>query len=348
MTAMVALLPGCAATQPRVAPTPGPELPASYAGVLPCAGCEGVRTQLDLWPDGVFHLQRVFVGRQDRDDDRGRWERAAGRNGIRLHGGREMPLSFAWRDPDVLVPLDVQGRPPEDSGAALQRLARFAPADLQLALHGEFRERAGTASFEECLTGRRYPVATQGDFAALQRAYRESPAGAAGEPILASFDGGIASRPATDGAAPVPTVFVRRFVGLWPDQSCERAMSRASLAETYWRIVRLGDERLVTSPRQREAHLILHAREGRYKGHFGCHGYAGRYSVEGDRIDFGRPEFSAAAGCTAADPSPAALPPARLDGLLAATRRWTIQAQVLEFFDGSGASLAVLEAVYLR
>ena len=35
-----------------------PQLPASYRGALPCAGCAAASAQLDLWPDGVFHLRR--------------------------------------------------------------------------------------------------------------------------------------------------------------------------------------------------------------------------------------------------------------------------------------------------
>ena len=32
------------------------------AGTLPCHDCDGVRAQLDLWPDGVFHLSRAGEG----------------------------------------------------------------------------------------------------------------------------------------------------------------------------------------------------------------------------------------------------------------------------------------------
>jgi copper homeostasis protein (lipoprotein) len=325
-----------------------PDLPASYAGTLPCADCAGVRAQLDLWPDGVFHLQRIHVGKPGRDDDRGRWQRAPGRDEIQLHGGREMPVSLAWRGSDALVPLDLQGRPAGDEAAVLRRLGSFTPADLQLSLHGDFRYLDDAASFEECLTGRLYPVAMEGDFAALERAYRESPAGVTGQPVVASFDGEIAARPAVRGGPATPAVVVRRFVGLWPGQSCERAMSRASLAETYWRIVRLRAEVPVTAPQRREAHLILHARENRYQGHFDCYAFAGHYRVEGDRIEFDPPVLTSSGTCMTADPAAISPPGVQLRETLQAAQRWAVNAQVLELFDGAGTSLALLEAVYLR
>jgi hypothetical protein len=38
----------------------------------------------------------------------------------------------------------------------------------------------------------------------------------------------------------------------------------------------------------------------------------------------------------------------RWRGALADARRWTVDAQVLEWFDASGRSIAVFDAVYLR
>jgi len=353
---LVALVAGCTTLNPpRATPSPPPasapaelgSLPASFAGELPCSDCAGVRTQLDLWPDGVFHLQRAYVGKPGRDDDRGRWRRVPEKDVVLLYGGREMPLSFEWSSSESLAPLDALGRPVGDGTAALRRLDAFAPAELQLSLHGMFRYMADAARFEECLTGRSYPVAMEGDFVAIETAYRESSVGGTGQPIMASFDGEIALRPGTDGGGATSTVVVRRFVGLWPGATCERAMSRASLADTYWRMVRLHGQPLTTPPGQREAHLVLYSQGGRYRGHFGCAGFAGLYSVEGDGIAFEAPEFTATGACSTADRAeiPAA---AQWRTALADARRWTVNAQVLEWFDASGRSIAVFEAVYFR
>ncbi|NJD32994.1 MAG: copper resistance protein NlpE, partial [Gammaproteobacteria bacterium] len=88
-----------------------PELPASFSGTLPCPGCEDIRAQLDLWPDGVFHLSREGEGTADRDDDLGRWRRDPGSPVILLYGGREMPLQFEVVDARTLRALDVYAKP---------------------------------------------------------------------------------------------------------------------------------------------------------------------------------------------------------------------------------------------
>lgn len=332
----------------EVAQSGSSDLPASFAGVLPCMGSLGVHAQLDLWADGVFHLQRSCAGTPSHDDDRGRWQRTPDGDGIRLHGGREMPLAFAWRGDDVLMPLDVQGRAIDDGQSVLRRLPSFRPAPLALGLHGMFRYMADAASFEECLTGRSYPVAMEGDYLALERAYMSSTAGGTGTPIMASFDGGIADRPAMEGERLTPTVIVTRFVNLWPDGRCERAMSRASLTETYWRLMKLRGKPVSASDGQREAHLVLHAHDGHYKGSFGCSRYAGSYRVDGAVIALDAPQWTADDACVSVDGHSTAPPRSEYADALQATHRWSVDAQVLEWFDAAGSSLALFEAVYLR
>jgi copper homeostasis protein (lipoprotein) len=325
-----------------------PGLPASFAGVLPCAGSPGSRAQLDLWPDGVFHLQRECAGSPAREDDRGRWRATPQHDGIRLHGGRETVISLVWQSPQVLVLHDARGLELGGDSFELRRLPDFRPAPLVLNLHGMFRYVADAASFEECLTGRIYPVAIEGDYGALESAYLASAEAGTGEAIMASFDGEIAYRPAIEGERVTPTVVVRRFVNLWPDGRCERAMGRASLAETYWRLVRLRGAPVTTPQGERETHLVLRSGDHRYHGGSGCFRFAGRYQVNGDEIGFEAPVWTAEATCEATEPNPTAPTESDLAGALHAVRRWTINAGVLECFDGAGSSLALFEAVYLR
>jgi hypothetical protein len=51
---------------------PAFSLPASIRGTLPCPDCARIRARLDLWPEGIFRLQRAFVGQRGSDDDLGR------------------------------------------------------------------------------------------------------------------------------------------------------------------------------------------------------------------------------------------------------------------------------------
>ena len=336
MTGLVVAYPGAAQTG-----TAELALPASFRGVLPCPDCAGVRTQLDLWPDGVFHLQRVFVGKAGNDDERGRWRRDPSRPVLLLYGGRPMPLAFEILGPRTLRPLDLNGKALVDSTAHdLASDGTLASAELTLGLHGMFRYMADAARLEECLTGRSYPVAMEGDFLALQRAYMAAPKSAPGAPLMASFDGGIALRPPMEGPGPVPTVVVRRFIGLWPGQTCERAMAHASLSNQYWRVVSLRGQPVKAADGRREPHVIL--RGGDYAADVGCSRFTGVYRVEGRGIRFDAP--AAAPAC------PQALEARQrtLVDVLAAARSWSIQAQALELFDSGGAPIALLEAVYLR
>jgi heat shock protein HslJ len=99
---------------------------------------------------------------------------------------------------------------------------------------------------------------------------------------------------------------------------------------------------------EREAHLVLHSRNDLYKGSFGCFRYAGHYRVDGEGITFDAPQWTAEGACVTIAPGSASPPRSAYSDTLRSVQRWTINAQVLEWFDGAGNSVAVFEAVYLR
>ena len=195
---------------------------------------------------------------------------------------------------------------------------------------------------DRCLTGRSYPVAQEHDYLALGKEYLALSKSAAGAPVLASFDGALEQRPRMEGGGAEQAVIVHRLTGLWPGQTCDRAMSHASLSNQYWRVDRLRGLRvtsLAESPG--DVFLILRGDQGGYVANAGCGRYAGSYQVSGTSIAFAAPEKHP--DCPPALRSRQQI----LLDTLAAVRTWAIQGQVLELFDASGLSLAVLEAVYL-
>jgi heat shock protein HslJ len=339
--------PGAGAARP-VLGAHGLRLPASFRGDLPCADCEAIRHHLDLWPDQVFHLHRVWLGRPDgrggeRDfsvDDLGRWRVDPARNALILQGGAEPPLQFEIRGPDRLRALDRQGRPIEsDLPYELHSDGTLAPAELALRLDGELRYLADAARFTECRTGRSYPVALADDWVALERAYLAAVA-APGDPLYVTFEGEIAARPRMEGAGTEPTVVVRRFGELWPRKRCPATAAQPALTNTYWRVLHLGGQPLSPVAGRREPYLLLQP-GGRYRASVGCNQLLGGYTLDADRIT-----FAPGAATLMACPPPLDAAERRLVEALAATRRWRSGADGLALVDARGAVVARFEAGY--
>jgi len=235
---------------------------------------------------------------------------------------------------------------------ATARLAVGAPVgpaptsgegELQV-LGGEMVYFADAATFLECMTGRSYPIAMEGDYLALERAYGAA-ADPPGSPLYVTLEGVLADRARMEGDGTERAVVVRRFINVWPGQRCERAAAHASLANTYWRVVRLQGAPVRSEEGEREPHIVLRDVDGRreYTAVTGCRRLAGPYSSDADEIEFG-PPTSAPVSC----PSSLAAFDRSLTNALAAVTGWRIHAQTLEFYDASGAPVALLEAVYLR
>ena len=208
---------------------------------------------------------------------------------------------------------------------------------------GSFMAFADAPRLTECRTERNYPVAMADDYRRLEEAYlaaREQP----GQPLMITFEGRSAERPrAEEGTGTEATAIIERFVHIWPGETCERNRVDASLINTYWRLVRLGDEAIEAAGRRREPHLILRAGEARFTATAGCNQLMGSYEADGESLRFG-----AVAATFMACPPPLDERERRLVEALANTRTWRIAGPALELRDGDQRPLALLEAVYLR
>jgi copper homeostasis protein (lipoprotein) len=119
----------------------------------------------------------------------------------------------------ALRKLDLEGQPLTSGGNdRLQRLAAPEPIEPRLQLAGMFRYLADAASIRLCATGANLPVAMEGDYLLLERAYLDAqPAESRGEPMLVNLEGLITSRPSAEpGRGPVRSLVVERFVGVHP------------------------------------------------------------------------------------------------------------------------------------
>jgi heat shock protein HslJ/uncharacterized lipoprotein NlpE involved in copper resistance len=320
----------------------GLRLPATFKGDLPCADCAGIRHHLNLFPNEVFALSRRWLGKQHSRDEIGRWHVDPERPVLVLESGRQDRLAFQILSGDRLRMLDLDGRPIiSDLPYELTASVEPEPLDLHLVMRGMFLYLADAALFTECVSGRVFPVAMEGAYRRLEEAYlkgRPEP----GAPLMASFEGSIAQRPRMEGGGTAWTVVVERFINVWPGETCERNRTDATLANTYWRLVKLGEEAVGTTPGRREPHLLLREDERRFSATVGCNQLIGAY--EADDVSL---RFHAAAATRMACPPPLGDLENRLLKALDVTAAWRIDGQFLELEDGDGRPKALLQAVYL-
>jgi uncharacterized lipoprotein YbaY/heat shock protein HslJ len=339
---------GEVASEPDAAPAIGAHgmlLPASFTGELPCHDCGQVQVRLNLWPDQVFHLRRTWVGKDMHRDSIGRWSVDPGTGVLDLRGAEE-ELRFRILGPDRVRLLgraeeadeaSLEGSPDHDLAAQPE----FLPFEPHLPLRGMLTFVGDAARFTECLTGRDYPLVHDGDYEALEHAYLAAGAEPDG-PIMASFDGGIVQQPSPDGEGTRAEVLVERFVGVWPGETCERALGTSSLTNTYWKVLRLGEIEVAASEGRREPNLILREGDPRFTATVGCNQVAGAY-----HLDEGRLSFETGASTLMACPPPLDDWEKQLARILTETDGWRIDGQSLELLDAAGKPLAMLQAVYL-
>lgn len=314
-------------------------VPASYEGDLPCADCEGIRYHLDLFEDRSFFLRVHYLGRGEDAafDDIGTWEPAEGGQRLVLRGGREVHEMFRVVDAGTLRKLDLEGRDISSSlNYELRRAAAFSPIEPRLLMRGMYRYMADAARFEECLTGRSFPVSMEADNVALERAYLEART-QPGEPVLVSLEGRIAERPAMEGDATVLSVVPERFLGITLGESCAGATAPVALAGTQWMLTHLADAPAVVADPTRRPGLTLTA-DGRVSGFDGCNRMAGSYEVEDQSI-----AFSQLASTKMACIDGMELEQAFADAL-AQAKNYRILGQHLELLDSDGDLLARFEA----
>jgi copper homeostasis protein (lipoprotein) len=320
-------------------------LPASFEGEIPGAGGP-VRWHFDLARDGRFQARQTFANEPapNRFDDIGRWRWHAGSGKLELRGARHERL---WLQPAAdgraLRKLDIHGRPIVSATGhndRLQRLPRYAPIEPRIVATGMFTYMADAASIVLCPDGRRLPVAMQGDYLALERAYTAIDKAQPGQPLLVSFDGAIALRPsAEESQPPRPTLVVERFGKTWPRETCGTPWADSPLRNTTWKLVRLNGAPAAATEKQREPHLVFNTKEPRVSGSDGCNRLMGSFELDGDTL-----RLSRMASTMMACADSAAQERAFVEAL-GKVQTWQVRGSHLELFDTQRQVLARFEAV---
>jgi len=233
-------------------------------------------------------------------------------------------------------------------GAASRREAGLSPPGAAvpgpMPLRGLYAYMADAASFNECRTGKRYPVSLEAAHIDMEQAYLALAKDNPGAPLLASLHGRFEARVSDPAVGPREHLIVESFQRFWPRETCAReAPSRASLLNTYWTPVEIDGEAVVLEAGQREPHFVLSAEGGQLRGSTGCSRITGGFEQDANDLRF----RDLAVTLMACPPASAQLEARFLDALNAATSR-RIVGESLELRDGSGQLRMRLESRYLR
>lgn len=293
-------------------------------------------------------MRRTYVGKSvEPIDDLGSWVLSSDRRVLMLKGIAEAPVFFAVASAGTLRQLDNQGNPIAGTAPTeLRRALSHQPLDVRAMMRGSYVYMADAATFTECSTGQRWPVAMEAASVDLERAYlaaKKAPMA----PMLVMVDARVASRPKFEGAGPAqalvsnyrPALVVVKLERALPATDvCAPRLVTAPLTGTFWRLSRLGDRAIPPAAEVRgQASLSFQDDPMRFSGSSGCNRLIGAYTAENAAMTL------TAAGTMMACPGAMADETAFL-AALKATRTYRIVGPWLELFDAKGASLAKFEA----
>jgi copper homeostasis protein (lipoprotein) len=271
-------------------------LPAWYSGTLPCADCMGIRMQLNLYAGGGYMLASTYLrdGRDETVYDIGAYSLSADSTKLMLHAQDSLAARFSVQNGGTLRKLDRDGREIANSAPhELRREAAYAAFEPRLTLRGSYARAGEAASFTDCRSGLRFPVAPGGEVAELEKVFatekakRDSLAsgaaksGAAADvPLVVSIQGRIAARAPAGGEGNRPTLVVERFLAAFPGETCGARVTHA-LDGTRWVLTRLGTEPVRLASGEREAWLTFDPKATKVTGFGGCNNFSGSFVTSG-------------------------------------------------------------------
>lgn len=155
----------------------------------------------------------------------------------------------------------------------------------------------------------------------------------------------VDARVILDGAVQFTTTAPHRVLNGASDGptslSLHSATAEPPFADTYWKLIQVGDEQ-TPPPRDQntQAHLVFHSEGQRVKGSTGCNSLSGGYQNDDGRLTLEALATTKRA-CSGPDQAQA------FTDALERTRRFEIQGQRLMLYGEGEQALAILQAEYL-
>ncbi len=221
-----------------------------------------------------------------------------------------------------------------------------AKADAET-LQGTMVYMADAALFTFCTSGRSLPIAMEGDYLELERAYLATVETPGGE-LFVTLEGSIQDRPKMEGDGTEPQIVVDRYLTISADEECPAMAASPLLLDTPWRITQLGEtildlDQLPVGMTPKEPQLILSAENSRFSATVGCNQLAGGYQLDGNALTFTQPMTTLMA-C----PPPLDQWERDLATVLDQTATWQIERDILSLYADNQQKIAELEATSSR
>lgn len=109
------------------------DIAGTYHGVLPCASCAGIDTEIQLDEDGLYQIYQAYIDEDKEFATRGTYEYNQKYNVIQLLGENEDPSyhQYAFKN-DRIVKLNERGKPIKGELSEMYELRRVANTELLL------------------------------------------------------------------------------------------------------------------------------------------------------------------------------------------------------------------------
>jgi len=131
---------------------------------------------------------------------------------------------------------------------------------------------------------------------------------------------------------------LKRSATFAPIESQTEKSAAATLENTDWKLVSVGDAPIHAASEQQEPHLLLNSDSHRVSGSGGCNRLVGSYEVRGNEITFSKMAGTMMACVSGMDTEKA------LQDALARTKSWRIEGRSLVLLDEKGQPLARFES----
>lgn len=275
-------------------------LPASFAGTTPCADCTGIKQALTLRSDGLYLLQRQYLGkRHGASLEHGLWTVDADGKHLTLHNGNTVSQQMLVTDKGNLRILNQSGAP--SAMIDLHRMSQVDTTAQPMHWQGTFQHTAATATFTDCASGLSWPVSRYGAYLKAQHTYLHSH-----QPLLIDFSGRLAVSHTRKHTAQ-ELIVIGKLHSAKPGAVCgnmpsaktavapakpaagKSEIATASLKNTEWKLIELNGNEIDMPSTQIQGIRIKFADDGSsVKGFGGCNQINGNYKQEVGALHFSR------------------------------------------------------------